>query len=93
MLRALLVLHALRWYPKPMPTKPEWNVQIPIAGSINITVPANTEEEALAAAWEMIHAGKATEENSDIEWEFLEEVVKGNCCYAPCTAQTATRAG
>ncbi len=90
-LRALLVLHALRWYPKAMSTKPKWNVEIPIAGSVNITVSASTKKEAIATAWALINAGKVDTEHADIEWDFLEDVVQGNVCYAPCVSQTATR--
>jgi hypothetical protein len=62
-------------------------VQIPIAGSMSITVEAESKDTAIAAAWEKFNSEGA--EDFEIEWEALESVGEGNVSCCPVSRQSA----
>lgn len=57
-----------------------FNVLIPIAGCMRISVEAESEEKALEAAYEEYHKNP---DAADLEWEFCETVTEGNVLHAP----------
>lgn len=56
---------------------PEFNVLVPFAGHIAVTVEAESEDEAIIAAMDA-----ATLDNVE-SWEVLERFNRGNVCYCP----------
>lgn len=66
---------------------PTYSVQIPVTGSIIVTVDAETPEAAKVAAWDLADF-KVVPEHPDAaeaaEFEFHEHVTKGNVCSAAC---------
>lgn len=54
-----------------------YEVTLPIAGHAYLTVEAETKEEALQKAFEMV-----TMDNIE-SWEALEQFNEGNFCYCP----------
>jgi hypothetical protein len=56
-----------------------WDVTLPITGTVNIEVEAETESEAIDKA---IRRGPTEDEAAAAYWEFHRHVVKGNVCYA-----------
>jgi nicotinate-nucleotide pyrophosphorylase len=63
-------------------------VEIPIAGHITVEVEADSEKDAIAAAWE---SEDLTLDNCE-NWEALEHFTQGNVCYCPQPwATTATK--
>lgn len=62
----------------------EYQVLIPIAGCIAVTVEAENEEEAKEKAFEEDWAVELSGPNVELhELEPLEKIVEGNVCYAP----------
>lgn len=56
---------------------PTFNVLVPFAGHIEVTVEAESKDQAITAA-----IGAATLD--DVEsWEVLERFIQGNVCYCP----------
>jgi hypothetical protein len=55
----------------------KFGVRIPVTGYVYLEVMAEDEEEAMEKAWET----EATLEDV-AEWETIEQVCKGNVCYA-----------
>lgn len=56
----------------------KYNVTIPIAGSYTVEVEAEDEEGAIDEALE-----RQGDADLDIEWEAMQEICRGNVCYAP----------
>lgn len=59
----------------------EYIVEIPIAGSMAITVTAASEDEAKAAAWDRFNESGG--DDFEIQWEALDSITEGNVCHAP----------
>ena len=55
----------------------EYNVVLPIAGHAYVTVEAESSEDAIEKAMEIV-----TIDNVE-EWEALEQFNQGNVCYCP----------
>ncbi len=55
----------------------KFGVRIPVTGYVSLEVTAEDEDEAMEKAWETeVTIGDIT------EWETVEQVCKGNVCYA-----------
>jgi hypothetical protein len=63
----------------------EFAVTIPIAGRLVYIVNAESEKEAIAAAWDRFENATSGDMAGadDIEWEAFESIAEGNCCRAP----------
>lgn len=62
----------------------EYQVLIPIAGCISVTVEAESEEEAKEKAFEEDWRVDLSGPNVELhELEPLEQIVEGNICWAP----------
>ena len=63
-------------------------VRVPLTGYVNVAVDAMSEKEAIAKALET-EFQVSVEGNNNVEagegFSLLEEVTKGNVCYAPVT--------
>jgi acyl-CoA reductase-like NAD-dependent aldehyde dehydrogenase len=54
-----------------------YNVTLPIAGHVYVTVEADSEEEAIERALE------TAADSKELEWETLRHFNRGNVCYCP----------
>ena len=59
---------------------PRFEVLVPIVGSAYAEVEAETEGEALEAFYSQ---WDEDENLVDVSWEFVDQVTRGNVCYAP----------
>lgn len=65
----------------------EYEVTVPIAGAVYMTVIAESEEDAINKVMD-------TATMDDIgEWEALRHITKGNVCYAPVWSASAEDSG
>ena len=55
----------------------KWCVVLPVAGSIEFEVEAETKNDAIEAAMNM------PPEKGELTWETFHEIVQGNVCHAP----------
>lgn len=63
---------------------PMYSVEVPIVGTVNVTVDVDSEGEAINKA-----LGTDVSENESVTWEMVREVTKGNVCSAPVNEATA----
>lgn len=65
----------------------QWTVIVPIAGHVVMTVTAKTERGAEKEALRQLNAGV---EYEDLEWDFYERLVEGNCLNVSINEISAT---
>jgi len=56
-----------------------YQVTLPVAGRITFEIEADDEDAAIEKAL------REPERNGDLEYEILENLMRGNCCMADCT--------
>lgn len=64
-----------------------YSVQIPVTGSVIVTVEAESEEKAVAAAWDQAGFKLVFDDPNVCEagdFELHKQVTRGNVCYAMC---------
>ena len=71
-----------------------YNVEIPIAGSLHFEdVSAENKEAAISKCFAMLSEAINNDldpfEEFEGDWEMMEHITQGNVCYAPCAHVTA----
>lgn len=65
----------------------EWEVTLPVVGSLSLVVEAESEKEAIEKAFEVGYDPK----DQDLTWETVERVTRGDVLYAPVNSASAIK--